>query len=134
MRKITNACLVLLVCLSMVVLGTSCRTTRLAPNESAYVYVAANGVVTFKGHPVILNELPRVLKAAGATRTTPVKIIPQGEVSTRLLYGIAGIIGRQGLTRVAIMEPRKAVTIADGKTVEAELPDTHHGTSNPAEH
>jgi hypothetical protein len=32
------------------------------------------------------------------------------------------------------MEPRKAVTIADGKTVEAELPDTHHGTSNPAEH
>lgn len=132
MRKKTSACLVLLVCLFMGLPCLSCRTSRLSAHETAFVYVAANGVITFQGQPVLLNELTRTLKMAGATRTTPVKIVPQGEVSPRVLRSIAGIIGRQGIPRVLIMEPRKAVTIIDGQTVEEELPDAPHpGTPAP---
>jgi hypothetical protein len=69
---------------------------------------------------------------AGATRTTPIKIVPQGEVSLRVLRSIAGNIGRQGMPRVLIQEPRKAVTIIDGQTTEEELPDAlHPSTSTP---
>jgi hypothetical protein len=121
----------LLICLVTGLLCLSCRTSRLSDHETAFVYVAANGVITFQGRPVILNELPQTLKKAGATRTTPIKIVPQGEVSQRVLRSIAGSIGRQGMPRVLIMEPRKAVTIIDGQTVEEVLPDAPH-PSTPA--
>jgi biopolymer transport protein ExbD len=122
----------MLVCLFTGLPCLSCRTSRLSDHETAFVYVAANGVITFQGRPVILSELPQTLKMAGATRTTPIKIVPQGEVSLRVLRSIAGNIGRQGMPRVLIQEPRKAVTIIDGQTTEEELPDAlHPSTSTP---
>ncbi len=130
MRKKTSACLALLGCLSSGLLLAACMTNSLSRNETAFVYVAANGVITFQGRPVILNELPQTLKKAGATRATPVKIVPQGEVSERVLRSIAGIVGREGLPRVVIMEPRKAVTIVDGQTLE-EVPADEPHSSKP---
>ena len=120
----------LLGCLLAGLLASSCMTGRLSGGSSAYVYVAANGVITFWGEPVGLEELPRRLKQAGATRETPIKIVPQGDVSGRLLRSIAGNIGRKGLPRVLILEPRKAVSIMEGQTVE-EVPANEPDSSTP---
>ena len=126
----TEAGLGLLGCLLAGLLASSCMTGRLSGGSSAYVYVAANGVITFWGEPVGLEELPRRLKQAGATRETPIKIVPQGDVSERLLRSIAGNIGRKGLPRVLILEPRKAVLIVEGQTVE-EVPANEPDSSTP---
>lgn len=130
MRRINSAYHVLLGALCIGLLSVSCLANRQSRNETAFVYVAGNGVITFKGRPVILNDLPQTLKKAGATRETPIKIVPQGAVSERVLRSIAGIVGRQGLRRVVIMEPRKAVTIVDGQTVE-EVPADETHSSKP---
>jgi biopolymer transport protein ExbD len=123
MHKNSSASWIPVGCMLALLLATSCMTSRLSRGETAFVYVAANGVITFSGQPVALDELPRKLKMAGATRATPIKIVPQGEVSARLLRSIAGNIGRKGLPHVVIMEPRKAVTIVGGRIMDEVLPD-----------
>jgi hypothetical protein len=47
-----------------------------------------------------------------------------------LLRSIAGNIGRKGLPRVLILEPRKAVSIVEGQTVE-EVPANEPDSSTP---
>ena len=104
-------------CLAIALFTGACLSSRLPKGSAAYVHVAGNGVVTFWGEPVALDELAAKLKKAGATRDTVIKLIPQGDVPDRLMRSIAGNIGRNGLTTVVIMEPRKAVVIANGTTV-----------------
>lgn len=104
-------------------LATACISERLPRGASAYVHVAANGVVTFQGEPVGIDKLVDKLTRAGARHSTLIKIVPQGDVSDLLLRSIAGQIGRNGLPRVMIMAPRKAVTIVAGQTVTEVLSD-----------
>jgi len=104
--------------------AAGCLTPRLRQNDAAYVYVAGNGIVTFWGEVVPLAELPERLKSAGATPQTTVKIVPQGDVSERLLKSIAGGLGRQGLRRVLIVSGEKhPAAIVAGKPVEVDPPD-----------
>lgn len=107
-----------------------CMTGRLPEGSAAYLHVTANGMITFWGEPVALSRVAEVLQKAGATHETLVKIIPQGEVSERLIRSLAGSLGRNGFRRVAILEPRKAVTVVAGKT-QAEVPaDAVTGTDS----
>lgn len=104
-------------------MATGCMLGRIQPGSAAYVHVAANGVVTFWGAPVDLDKLPKRLKDAGVASNTLIKIVPHGEVSNRILHGLAANLARNGLPKVVIVEPRKAVTIVDGQTVEEVAAD-----------
>ncbi len=99
-------------------LALGCVTARIPKEGAAYIHVAANGVTTFMGEPLGVDHLAKQLKRAGATQDTLIKLIPQGEVPELILHSIAGALGRGGLPRVVIVEPRKAVTIVDGQTTE----------------
>lgn len=112
-------------------LANGCMTGRLQKESPAYVHVAANGVVTFWGSPVDLDKLAKRLKDAGVKPDTLIKIVAHGDVSTRMLHSVAGNLGRNGLPRVVIMEPRKAVTIVDGQTVEEVVTDEENRPQLP---
>jgi hypothetical protein len=123
MRTHSSLCAALIGCMFAGLLTTGCISEQLPRGASAYVHVAANGVATFQGEPVGIDKLVDKLMRAGARNSTVIKIVPQGEVSDLLLRSIAGQIGRNGLPRVMIMAPRKAVTIVAGQTVTEVLSD-----------
>ncbi len=123
MRNHSSLSGALIGCVLTGLLATACISEGLPRGASAYVHVAANGVVTFHGEPVGLDQLVDKLMRAGARHSTLIKIVPQGDVSDLLLRSIAGKIGRNGLPRVMIMAPRKAVTIVAGQTVTEVLSD-----------
>lgn len=110
----------------------ACISTQLSRGSSAYVHVAANGAVTLWGEPVELDNVGKTLKKIGATRETPVKIIPHGDVSDRLLRSVAGSVARQGFARVLIIEPRKQVAIVDGITVTEVVTNEHSEATPPS--
>ena len=104
--------------------GAGCLSTKIKAGETAYVYVAPHGVVTFQGDVVQVDELPARLRRAGADGRTPVKLVAQGEVPQRLMEMITGVLGRNGLRRVLIMGgPRHAAAVVDGQTITLPAED-----------
>ncbi len=111
--------------------GSGCMGPRIKPDETAYVYVAENGVITFLAQPVRLSELPEALKDAGATARTPIMIKAQGDVSERLRNSLASALRRQGFARAMFVGETKAsayVVGEDGKP----LPISPAPASKPA--
>ena len=101
-------------------LAAGCFGPRIEPGGDAYVDVSSQGVVRFAGKATTLNDLPDVLRRAGAKAGTPVKIVPDSpEVSSRLLKSIANGLNRQWFSRVMIVGERRASVIVDGAVEEA---------------
>lgn len=88
--------------------------SALPPDRPAYVYVAANGIVTFRGEKVKTAELPQRLIRAGAKPETHIMIVPQGEVPREHLSAIVHDFGESGLPNCTIRENRK-ISVLTGK-------------------
>lgn len=84
-----------------------CATTKIPKGRPAYVYVAENGIVSFRGDTFKAIELPERLIKAGATPETPINIIAQGEVPRAHLTELAMACGRVGLPNCIIREKLK---------------------------
>lgn len=80
-----------------------CAST-LPPGKPAYVYVAENGLVTFRGETLKAPELPEKLRRAGAKPTTHIMIIAQGDVPSAFLTQMAIDCGHAGFPSCTIRE------------------------------
>jgi hypothetical protein len=100
--------------------AAGCLGPRLPAGQPAFVYIAANGVVSFAGEPILLADLPKRLRRAGADGQTSVQLIAQGAVSDRILKSIASSLSRDGFRRVMILnnEKRASAQVA-GKPLPA---------------
>ncbi len=106
-----------------------CATT-LPPGKSLRVYVAENGIITFRGDPVQLSELPDKLKRAGAVPETHIDIIAQGSVPRPHLDTIAQNCGLGGLPNCVIIEPR-TFSVTTGKPGANSVPEKPKGDGRP---
>lgn len=88
--------------------------TPLQKGSPAYVYVAQNGIVTFKGEAYRSSEIPEELIRAGATPSTHIFIIPQGDVPMAHMNTIVSNCGNAGLPNCTIRQNMK-ITITTGK-------------------
>ncbi len=79
--------------------------SRMAPSQSAYVYIAENTAITFNGETFMqVDELPHRLIKAGATPENTIILIPQGRVPEVYLRSLVNACGRGGLPNVVIRE------------------------------
>lgn len=90
----------------LALLAAGCAS-RIPAGRPAYVYVADNAVVTFRGETLKAKELPERLKKAGATPQTQIFLIAQGDVPSAYLSELAMLCGRAGLPDCAIRERMK---------------------------
>lgn len=81
--------------------------SKIPQGRPAYVYVAENGIITFRGDALKASELPERLIRAGATPDTPVIISAQGEVPRAYLTDLAMACGRAGIPNCTIREKLK---------------------------
>jgi len=81
--------------------------SKIPQGRPAYVYVAENGIITFRGDAIMASELPERLLRAGATPDTPVIISAQGEVPRKFLTDLAVACGHVGIPNCTIREKRK---------------------------
>ena len=92
--------------------------SRIPAGSPAYVYVADNGVVTFRGETLRSREVPARLLKAGAKPSTHIYIVSQGDVPTGFLSEIATECGKAGLPNCTIRERMK---ISIEKASEAQV-------------
>lgn len=104
-------------------LAAGCAS-RIPPGQTAYVYVADNGVVTFRGEKLKASELPERLRKAGATPKTPILLVAQGDVPSAFLTQMAVACGNAGFPDCAIRE-RVKVTVEKGTIVQPIESDMH---------
>lgn len=90
--------------------------SRLPADKPLYVYVAENGIVTFRGDNMRAKELPDRLKKAGAITDTHIFIVVQGEVPMPFLNEIVQYCGLAGLPNCTIRD-RKKVVVEKGTLV-----------------
>lgn len=91
------------VALAAAALSAGCVTV-IPEGKPAYVYVAGNGTVTFKGDTFASEELPERLLKAGAVPNTRIFLIAQGDVPSELLGEMAMACGRVGLPKCTIRD------------------------------
>lgn len=91
--------------------------SRLPEGTPLYVYVAENGIVTFRGETMHVKELPDELKKAGARTDTHIFIIAQGAVPRNHLNEIVMNCGMAGLPNCTIRD-RKRVVVEKGTMAE----------------
>lgn len=89
--------------LAAVVLSSGCAST-IPEGKPAYVYVAGNEMVTFKGDTFPAEELPKRLLKAGAVPNTRIFLIAQGDVPADYLTGLAMECGKVGLPKCTIRD------------------------------
>jgi hypothetical protein len=127
-KGLRPVCVAVLAAGLAVVFAAGCLGPRLRPGDTAYVYVAGNGVVTFQDRPTALEDLPKRLTRAGASARTTIKIQPQGEISPRLLSSIVTGLKRQGFARVLFVGEKRATV-----QVAGEAQETADGTAPVAD-
>lgn len=94
--------------LFLILFSVGCVTTTIQDNDTAYVYVAENGTITYRGTLYSTPEdVADKLLSDGATPATLVTLITQGSIPTMHLMGISNDFGRKGLSHVVIREKKK---------------------------
>lgn len=97
--------------------------SRIGPNDTPRVYVAENNVVTYWGESYTdHDQIAKQLIRDGATPSTRIEIVPQGEVPDAYLSSIANALGRQGLPKVLIREKRHVSAFLQKKGTGIEQP------------
>lgn len=103
------------ICIVAAALAAGCAST-LPDGKPVYVYVASNGIVSFRGETMKSSELPERLLKAGAVPTTHIMLVAQGEVPSQHLKEMALDCGRAGLPNCTIRESRKiTIETSNGK-------------------
>jgi hypothetical protein len=103
-------------------LASGCAS-RIGPNDTPRIYVAENNVVTYWGESYTdINQIGKQLIKDGATPSTRIEIVPQGEVPDAYLANIASALGRQGLPKVLIREKRHVSAVVQKKGTGIEPP------------
>lgn len=82
-----------------------------------YVYVAENGIVTFRGETMHAKEVPACLVKAGARPETHIFIVAQGNIPRDHLNAIVMNCGEAGLPNCTIRD-RMTISIVKGKTAQ----------------
>lgn len=95
--------LVAAVILAVAAFAAGCAT-KIPDGKPAYVYVAENGTVSFKGDTFSAKELPERLLKAGAVPNTRIYLIVQGDVPRAHLDAMAMECGRVGLPKCTIRD------------------------------
>ena len=78
--------------------STGCVSTTIEENNSAYVYIAENGTITYRGEIYSSpDDVIDELLSDGATPATLITLIPQGTIPAMHLQGISNDFGKKGL-------------------------------------
>lgn len=101
--------------MAMAVLLAAGCASRLPADRPVYVYVAANGSVSFRGDTMKAGELPARLKDAGAVPSTHIILVAQGEVPVQHLQELVMDCGDAGLPNCTIRGSRRVTVETGGK-------------------
>ena len=93
-----------------------CASTKEA-GQPLYVYVAENGIVTFRGETMHAKEVPANLIKAGARPETHIFIVAQGDIPRNHLNALVMSCGEAGLPNCTIRD-RMTVSIVKGKAAQ----------------
>ena len=112
-----------------------CMTTTVKSHNSAFVYIAENGTITYQGNIYTSpNEVSEKLLADGATPSTLITLVPQGSIPSMHLKCISNDFGKKGLSHVVIRDQKKvsASIQQKGSGIQAQPPASaptfkHHG-------
>lgn len=88
--------------------------TTLPKGTPVYVYVAENGIVTFRGETTTPSELPNRMIAIGVRPDTHINIVGQGEVPMNHLRTIVKFCGEAGLPNCTIRLDKPKISILTG--------------------
>lgn len=101
---------------SVAFFSAGCVTTTIEDSDSAYVYVAENGTITYRGEIYSSpSEVIDELLSDGATPSTLITLVPQGAVPAPHLKGISNDFGKKGLSHVVIRKEKRVSAIIQEK-------------------
>ena len=96
--------------------STGCVSTTIEENNSAYVYIAENGTITYRGEIYSSpDDVIDELLSDGATPATLITLIPQGTIPAMHLQGISNDFGKKRLSHVVNREQKKVSAIIQKK-------------------
>lgn len=90
-----------------------CATT-LPKGTPVYVYVAENGIITFRGETTTPTELPKDMISVGVRPETHIFIVGQGAVPMNHLRTIIKYCGEAGLPNCTIRLDQPKISVLSG--------------------
>lgn len=103
--------------------------TTIPKGTPVYVYVAENGIITFRGEATTPTELPKQMISAGVRPDTHIFIVGQGEVPMNHLRTIVKYCGEAGLPGCTIRLDKPKISVISGPEAKKAL--TPRPTSKP---